>query len=159
MFKKLAVWLFVVLFIGCAALITRFYTLGLQSQEMMAIGLVSGTLSPCPEKPNCINSEFPEDTGHYTEPMSIDGREWAQIQTLLKTALRKDKGVIKHVSDNYLAAEYQSQTFGFIDDVEFRFDPVTQLLHVRSASRVGYSDLDANKERVMRLKQFINDLR
>ena len=158
MFKKLMLWLFVVLFIGCAALTTRFYTLGIQSQGMMAPGLISGQLSPCPNKPNCVNSEFSDDADHYTQPISFESLEWPQIQTLLKKAIDKDQGKVKQITENYLSAEYKSGTFGFVDDVEFRFDPAQNLLHLRSASRVGYSDLNANTERVLRIRAHLNAL-
>ena len=37
-------------------------------------------------------------------------------------------------------AEYQSPTFGFIDDVEFYFPPGKSTVEYRSASRIGESD-------------------
>jgi uncharacterized protein (DUF1499 family) len=45
-----------------------------------------------------------------------------------------------------------------VDDLELRFDPEKQLLHIRSASRVGYSDLNVNRERAERLKGIIERL-
>lgn len=50
--------------------------------------------------------------------------------------------------DDYLYAEFESMVFGFVDDVEFYFDSKTGTLHVRSASRIGKSDLGVNRERV-----------
>ncbi|PZO25782.1 MAG: DUF1499 domain-containing protein, partial [Betaproteobacteria bacterium] len=46
--------------------------------------------------------------------------------------------------------------FGFVDDVEFRIDQGSGLLHVRSASRVGYSDLDANRKRVEQIRVLLS---
>ena len=43
-------------------------------------------------------------------------------------------------TDDYLYAEYQSPTFGFIDDVEFYFPPGKSTVEYRSASRIGESD-------------------
>ena len=42
--------------------------------------------------------------------------------------------------DSYVYAEYQSPTFGFIDDVEFYFPPGKSTVEYRSASRIGESD-------------------
>lgn len=35
----------------------------------------------------------------------------------------------------------------FVDDVEFWYDPVTQVIRVRSASRIWESDLGLNRKR------------
>jgi len=40
----------------------------------------------------------------------------------------------------------------YVDDVELRLDENKQLIHVRSASRVGHSDLGANRKRVARIR-------
>jgi uncharacterized protein (DUF1499 family) len=57
---------------------------------------------------------------------------------------------------DYLKAEARSAVFRFVDDVEFRLDAETGLIHVRSASRVGYSDLGANRKRVEALRERFN---
>ncbi len=49
---------------------------------------------------------------------------------------------------DYLYAEYESALLGFVDDVEFWSPPGTKVIHVRSASRLGYSDLGANRARI-----------
>ncbi len=41
---------------------------------------------------------------------------------------------------------------GYVDDVEFAFDPQAGVLHVRSASRLGRRDFDVNRERVEALR-------
>jgi uncharacterized protein (DUF1499 family) len=51
-------------------------------------------------------------------------------------------------TDTYIHAEFASAIFGFVDDVEFWFDESTKLIHVRSAARLGYSDLGVNRKRV-----------
>ncbi len=158
MLKKLALSIFVVLFIGCATLTTRLYTLGQQSQNMMPLGLIEGRLATCPEKPNCTNSEYPDDADHYVTPLLMPNTSWDLLKDTLRTTVRQDGGEVKQVNEFYLASEYTSQTFEFVDDLEFRFDPNQEMLHIRSASRVGYSDLDANSERVQRIKKIIQTL-
>lgn len=51
-------------------------------------------------------------------------------------------------TDRYLHAEFTSALFRFVDDVEFLIDPDAKQIHFRSASRVGYSDLGANRRRM-----------
>lgn len=63
-------------------------------------------------------------------------------------------GEQKGLSDGgiYLHAEYRSKLFRFVDDVEFLFPPESNLIHVRSASRVGYSDMGVSRKRVAGLR-------
>ena len=49
---------------------------------------------------------------------------------------------------DYLYAEYTSALLGFVDDVEFYFAPRDNIIHVRSASRLGYSDFGVNRKRI-----------
>lgn len=49
---------------------------------------------------------------------------------------------------DYLHFTFKSALFGFIDDVEFYFDESKKMIHFRSASRTGYSDLGANRKRM-----------
>lgn len=50
--------------------------------------------------------------------------------------------------DGYLYAEFKTSFFGFIDDVEFHVNESANRIEVRSASRLGYSDLGLNRSRV-----------
>ena len=50
--------------------------------------------------------------------------------------------------ERYIHAEFRSEWFRFVDDVEFCFDEQKNIIHVRSASRVGYSDFGVNRKRV-----------
>ena len=54
---------------------------------------------------------------------------------------------------NYLHAEARSFLFRFVDDVEFLVDPQQKLIHFRSASRVGYSDLGVNRARMEQFRK------
>jgi uncharacterized protein (DUF1499 family) len=54
--------------------------------------------------------------------------------------------------DDYIHAEYTSALFRFVDDVELYFDKAKKIIHVRSASRVGYGDMGVNRKRVEELR-------
>jgi uncharacterized protein (DUF1499 family) len=51
-------------------------------------------------------------------------------------------------SPTYLRVEFRSDIFRFIDDVEFFIDAAASVIHVRSASRIGYYDFGTNRRRV-----------
>jgi len=70
------------------------------------------------------------------------------IEALAKIVEATPRARIITRSADYLYAEYESALFGFVDDVEFYFEPGAKRVQVRSASRVGYSDFGVNRARV-----------
>lgn len=121
-----------------------FYFLAQQSKSGTAIGLENGKLAACPSSPNCVVSEDHADDKHRVDAFAIGA--WANVPD----AVRATGGKITSQSDTYIAAEYSTKTLGFVDDVEFRL--ADDAVHVRSASRVGYSDRGLNAARVEALR-------
>jgi uncharacterized protein (DUF1499 family) len=117
-----------------------FFYLGIQSQGGTAPGLIDDQLSPCPSSPNCASSEASTDAEKRVVPLPADA--WDQLPTLIAEM----GGTVTVQELNYLAAEFTSATFKFVDDVEFRMSE--DGVHIRSASRVGYSDRGVNKARI-----------
>lgn len=133
--------------------IATLFVLGLMSKSGEANGLVGGRLSQCPGKPNCVCSEFEADTDHFTEPMAISSEGAADVMTRLKSVIQELGGTIRQEEDHYLAATFTSAIFRFVDDLEIRVDREAYLIHLRSASRVGYGDRGVNRERIEQLKK------
>ena len=105
------------------------------------IGVNDGRLTPCPESPNCVSS-FETDEEHGIAPLSAN---LSQIQQVL---LSMDEANIVEQTGGYLYAEFTSRIMGYVDDVEFLYDAASNQTHVRSASRLGHSDLGANRKRI-----------
>jgi uncharacterized protein (DUF1499 family) len=61
------------------------------------------------------------------------------------------------MDDHYIHAEFTSAFFRFVDDVEFYFDSEAKIIHMRSASRIGYSDFGVNRKRLEKLRSLFND--
>ena len=59
-----------------------------------------------------------------------------------------DRVTIITQNENYLYAEFTSAIMRFVDDVEFLYDPGQQVVQIRSASRLGKSDLGVNRKRI-----------
>lgn len=129
------------------------FILGKYSQKGQAAGLVNGSLSRCPEKPNCVCSEYTDDKSHYIEPVS--DVQSAARQTMEKAAstIQEMNGKIQQTKEHYIAATFTSSLFGFVDDLEIRFDTDQGIMHIRSASRVGYGDGGVNRKRVEEFTQ------
>jgi uncharacterized protein (DUF1499 family) len=59
--------------------------------------------------------------------------------------------------DGYIYAECKTPLMGFVDDLEFYFDPDNKVFHVRSASRLGYRDFDVNRNRVEEIRSLFEN--
>jgi uncharacterized protein (DUF1499 family) len=107
-------------------------------------------LEPCPASPNCVSSD---DTGsHGIPPLQVAGeleRAWAVLVDYLAQA---PEFTIIENADGYLRAEARTRILRFVDDVEFQARPGGNSIAMRSASRVGYSDLGANRRRLEGLR-------
>lgn len=111
------------------------------------IGIVSGKLAACPSSPNCVSS-FSQDAEHKIEPLTYTSSQ-SEAMAKLKGAIESlGKTKIITATDNYLYAEFTSALMGFVDDVEFLLDDEAKVIHVRSASRLGESDLGVNRKRI-----------
>ena len=111
-----------------------------------------GRLSPCPASPNCVCSQD-DDVAHQIEPLRFVGapREaWPRLATVL-TQLPRARIVTN--DSTYLHVEFTTPLLRFVDDVEFLLDETAAVIHVRSASRVGHSDLGANRTRVETIRR------
>jgi uncharacterized protein (DUF1499 family) len=146
--KKRSRVLLAVIAILAAAVLVRFTVLGHSSKSGQAPGLLSGTLAPCPEKPNCVCSEFGEAAAHYIAPLDYSGTPPEQAWGDVLQVVEELGGEIAVATDEYIAATFSSSLFGFVDDVECRLDVSQEQIQIRSASRVGHSDLGVNRKRI-----------
>jgi uncharacterized protein (DUF1499 family) len=115
-------------------------------------GLVRGQLRPCPSSPNCVSSEAEKDKSAWIEPLTFEGTPedaWER----LGAAVEKIGGKVQENKGNYLWATFTSTVFRFVDDLELRMDAENKVIHVRSGSRVGHSDLGVNRKRVEKLRE------
>lgn len=116
------------------------------------VGLHKGALKPCPKnKANCVCS-YETGNDYAINPYRFKDGLHKSYQTLLKTLSRFDEATIVQQEPHYIRAEFRSRLFGFIDDVEFHFIDKDKVIHVRSASRIGYSDFGVNRRRVEKIR-------
>ena len=111
------------------------------------LGLEMGHLKPCGPKPNCVCSEDSRP-GHAIQPIAFRGTKAEGMARLKKLLSAQPRTSIRAETDAYLHAECKSALFGFVDDLEFLVDESAHVIHIRSASRQGYSDLGVNRKRV-----------
>ena len=122
--------------------------LALISQRGRARGLVNGRLAPVGPKPNVVSSEPDTPPDVQVAPLRATLAE-------AKAAVERMGGTVIEETDEYVAATFQSRFFRFIDDVELR-DAGDGVVHVRSSSRVGHSDMGVNRKRVEALREMLD---
>lgn len=136
--------------------IALLFTLKANSTIDKAPGLAQGMLSRCPDTPNCVCSQYEDAADHYIHPLAIPPNTSLNIPAVLKEVVQELGGKVQTETDNYLAATFTSTLFKFTDDLELTIDLAQGLIHIRSAARVGYSDMGVNRKRVERLKELFN---
>lgn len=115
--------------------------LGCAGERPSTLGVTDGELAACPDSPNCVSS-FDTRESHGIEPITGSLEQVRQAVAAMKGAQIVSEG------DGYLYAEFTSNLMGYVDDVEFLEVSSGGICHVRSASRLGYSDMGVNRKRV-----------
>ena len=135
-------------------------------QEVLIVGFLAlsscsgikpksvGLFAPYPKTPNCVStrSNSPE---HSIRPyLYIVSLEDAQ-KKLIDIINRIPEARIAKIDHKFIHVEFKTKIFGFIDDVEFYFyrDGV---ISFRSASRLGYSDLGVNRNRMELIRKLFS---
>ena len=114
-----------------------------------ALGVKEGKLAGPRKTPNSVVSEGIESTHPaYVAPIAFTGDPRAALAKLGAVLQALDRVTIIKVEETYLYAEFRSKTLGYVDDFEARVDSAASVIHVRSSSRLGYSDKGFNRSRV-----------
>jgi len=125
------------------------------SADTVAGGIIDNAgqsvLADCPGTPNCQGSES-TDTAHKLDRFSVSGDPVQAIASLAQIITAQKGAAIASQTDRYLHATFTSSIMGYIDDTEFLLSDDNQSVQVRSASRLGRSDLGANAKRIEALR-------
>jgi uncharacterized protein (DUF1499 family) len=120
------------------------------------LGVRDGRLKAPPPTPNGVSSQA-ADEAHGVAPLRYagdGGQAFARLRSLVATW---PGVVIVAEAPGYLHAEFPTRWLRFVDDAEFLLDPTAGVIHVRSASRLGHSDLGTNRRRVEAIRQQFGD--
>lgn len=117
------------------------------------VGLVDGSLRDCPSSPNCVCSEVAFEDSGYIEPFAVPAGEAGQVAFDRLAGLVEERATIETLEPGYLHAVFKTSLLRFRDDFEARLEAEGRQIHVRSASRLGFSDLGANRRRVEALRE------
>ena len=112
----------------------------------------------CPPTPNCVSSET-LSKAKFIERFKTGNRSAESWMLLTKLLEKTSNCRVVSQNSSYIHAEFRTRLLRFVDDVEFRLESETNEIAVRSASRVGYSDLGTNRRRLERLRGELERLR
>lgn len=111
------------------------------------VDVPSARLAACPKSFNCVSS-LESDPGKKVEPLHYASSRAAARERLAALLKNMPRCSIVDMQTDRIRATFKTRFFKFVDDVDFYFDPDHPVIHVRSASRIGYYDFGANRRRV-----------
>lgn len=111
---------------------------------------MSSRLGPVKSAPNNVSSlADPADKQHYIAPLR--GTTVAAVRHAIEQMPRTQ---LAEEADGYARYVFTTALFRFKDDVEI--EQSGDDVHIRSASRVGHSDLGTNRKRVEAIRAAVN---
>ena len=105
---------------------------------------IQSPFEPCPDTPNCVI---------YASEFDLTDDRLFEITRLAVESMNPHKIHVNSQS-HQIDAVFRIPVFGFKDDVTIFTEPAGEsksMLHIKSASRVGYSDLGVNRRRIKRI--------
>ena len=105
-------------------------------------------LPPCGMLPNCVNSASGTG-GSAIAPLQATTEQW---QALKRWLAAQDNWTITEDSPDFLQAVVKTPLMQFRDDVQLVFNRQDDDIQVRSSSRLGISDMGANRRRIESLR-------
>jgi uncharacterized protein (DUF1499 family) len=113
-------------------------------------------LAPCPASPNCVSSDA-ADARHAVAPLVLAAPPEDAWRAARAAVAALPRTRIVGETPTSLHAECRSALFGFVDDLELELRAAEGVIAVRSASRVGYSDLGVNRRRIEGLRAALRE--
>ena len=126
----------------------------LQSKPPADLGVKQGKLKGLSGTPNCVSSQaelypdHPQRQYSSIAPLALRGDGLTTIARLKAIVQSTANATLITHEPDYLYAQYSTPLMKYVDDVEFWFDPASNAIAVRSASRLGQRDLEANRKRI-----------
>ena len=126
------------------------------------LGVHDGRLKPPSNTPNSVSSQaslYPDHPQHaYAEivPLPLKGNASATLDRIASIIESMEGGKIVKREPDYIYAQFTTRLMKYVDDVEFWYDPSAKVIQVRSASRLGSSDLGVNRKRIETIRQKFN---
>lgn len=118
------------------------------------LGVRDGRLKAPSRTANSVSSQAglwpgqPPGARAAIEPLALRGDAAATLARIRAAALALPGARVVEQRPDYLYLQFTSRWLKFVDDTEFWVDPAAQVIHVRSASRLGQRDFGVNRARI-----------
>lgn len=116
------------------------------------VGIKSSAFKALKETPNGVSSQT-SIVERKVSPLKMKTSVPEAKEKIKNLILSYDNTKLLKDSDNYLHFVFTTKGFHFKDDVEFYFDSENSIIHFKSQSRIGYSDMGVNRERYEMIKE------
>jgi uncharacterized protein (DUF1499 family) len=123
------------------------------------LGVRNGRLKAPSPTPNSVSSQahLHAGTGALVDYAQIEpiagGGDLAATMAHLRRAIEATPGSrIVEARPDYIHAQFTSRGLKFVDDAEFWASEAENVIHVRSASRLGRKDFGVNRARIESLR-------
>jgi uncharacterized protein (DUF1499 family) len=123
------------------------------------LGIRDGRLKPPSNTPNSVSSQaslypdHPQRAYADIAPLPMRGNANETLDLIAGIIEAMEGGKIIKREPAYIYAQFTTRLMKYVDDAEFWFDPSAQVIQVRSASRLGSSDLGVNRKRIEYIRQ------
>ncbi|PPK87105.1 uncharacterized protein (DUF1499 family) [Neolewinella xylanilytica] len=107
-------------------------------------------LKPCPDSPNCVSTQSMQ-ASKQRAPIPFTGSATEAKAKLKRVIGDMSRTELVSEEENYLHYTFKTWPIPYVDDVEFLIDADEKVIHYRSASRVGHSDLGVNSRRMKKV--------
>ncbi len=117
------------------------------------LGLKNGRLKPPAMNPNSVSSQASQHPDHpfraYADiaPLTYTGDGAAAFARATQIVKGMPGTTVIDEKPGYLYAQCETRWLKFTDDLELALDESARVIHVRSASRLGRSDMGVNRAR------------
>ena len=118
------------------------------------LGVQGGKLKRPSATPNSVTSQadlwpdHPMAANARIAPLALVGDGPATLARIKSIIATTPGAQLVTEKPDYLYATFSTRLMKYTDDVEFWLDPKAGAVHVRSASRLGRRDFDANRSRI-----------
>lgn len=102
---------------------------------------------------NCVSSTVATDNATHVDPFTFTGSIQDARTALLAVINAMPRSEIITNDETYIHVVFRSLAFNFPDDTEFYIDGDNNVIHVRSASRLGKGDAGVNRNRVETIRE------
>lgn len=144
---------------GAAALLVAARAGAFTGTPPSNLGVQGGRLAAPSITPNSVSSQAGQWPGHPRQAEALiaplpfaTGGGGASIERLHMLLAAWPGARIIEARPDYLRVEFTTRWLRFVDDAEFWADPGAGVVQLRSASRLGRSDLGVNRARLEALR-------